>query len=227
MLIAPNQTLFGVSAKLLQFAAISLGDEFNEMHFACQLGAPLADCAPVLAALMGAGWVIRTQAPARYEYAATMAWRQLRAARFGKPLSREKAETLVAAMLERVKAANREPVPNRGLITRVAVFGSFLDESKPEIGDIDLAFVYERPEQAELNQEGYGLDHYFSIEKNAAKIIKNQSQYLSLTYFDTLVSLGCSYTDLYRIEDDIDVWSERYGTAAAYPKLFQKHNGKV
>ena len=221
MLISPGQQLFGVSAKLLQFAAIALGHEFNADHFAVQLGAPKDECAPVLSALLAAGWIVPTSSPkARYEYESAMPWRQLRLARTGKPLPRPRADAIVSAMLDRVRAANRTPRPDCALITRVAIFGSYLNRDKAEIGDIDVAFSFSFPELRKERCEGRG-----SAELNAAKIIKNQSQYVGLTYFDMLTDLGCEYVDVYRIEDDPEVWGVEYETARMYPELFRRLQG--
>lgn len=225
MLITPGQLLFGVSAKLLQFAAITVGDEFDAYDVAGELGAPVDELAPILQQLVDAGWIVPTPGPAaRYEYEAAMPWRQLRLARIGKPLSREKADVLVAAMLERVRAANRAPSLDCGLITRVAIFGSYLNPEKSELGDIDLAFTWAYPEGAKgMSRADCGA----CVERNAAKVIKNQSQYLSLTYFDMMKYLGCDFLDVYRIEDDPEVWSSSFETAQAYPELLQKLQEKA
>jgi hypothetical protein len=226
MLISPGQTIFGVSAKLLQFAAIALGEDFNAHDLSCELGASSAELAPILERLVAEGWVVPTAGPkARYEYEAAMPWRQLRLARTGKPISREKADVLVAAMLERVRSANREPTLDRGLITRVAIFGSYLNTDKTELGDIDLAFIWVFPERAKGLPSFNGRATTACVERNAAKVVKNQSPYLSLTYFEALTYLGCAYADVYRIEDDPEVWSDSYRTAHEYPKLFETIKG--
>lgn len=218
MLISRGQLLFGVSLKLLQFAAIAVEDDFDAHDIAGELGASLAEVGSILQQLVDAGWIVPTSGPkARFEYEAAMPWRQLRLARTGKPLPRQKADVLVAAMLERVRAANRAPTLDCGLITRVAIFGSYLNPEKMEIGDIDIAFTWAFPEGAK------GLPHFDGrVERSTAKVIKNQSQYLSLTYYDTLTSLGCKFSDVYRLEDDPEVWSSRYKTAQDYPEMFQK-----
>lgn len=69
------------------------------------------------------------------------------------------------------------------------------------------------------------FDGWGRTELNAAKIIKNQSPYVRLTYFDMLAELGCEYVDVYRIEDDPEVWAPQYETARMYPELFCRLHG--
>ncbi len=69
---------------------------------------------------------------------------RLAAARLLKPITRAKAETIIAAFLQRVESINQRPELLER-VREVRVFGSYLGESD-ELGDVDMAVRTERRE---------------------------------------------------------------------------------
>lgn len=83
----------------------------------------------------------------------TIKGRQLSLATAAKPISRANAEKKLSEFLERVKIIRDDP---RFLykVTRVAVFGSYLSDSKNP-GDIDLAVGLARKEKTRTGIKNY------------------------------------------------------------------------
>lgn len=73
----------------------------------------------------------------------TIAGNALAKARIGKPIPRPKAQVLLDGLVDRAKAINADPA-SPFLVTRIAVFGSFVDETRSEVGDVDVHLVFER-----------------------------------------------------------------------------------
>jgi predicted nucleotidyltransferase len=61
---------------------------------------------------------------------------RLASASTGKPIPRARAELLLAELIERARQINADDTWSR--VTRIEVFGSYLDASRATIGDIDL-----------------------------------------------------------------------------------------
>lgn len=61
----------------------------------------------------------------------------------GAPLSRKRADELLAGVLERAAKINEDPSFTWG-VKRIIVFGSYLDPSKEKLGDLDIALEIDR-----------------------------------------------------------------------------------
>ncbi len=67
-------------------------------------------------------------------------------ARLGKPLARAKADQLVQQMVKQAEQLNADPGDALFYVVKIAVFGSYMDTSKEELGDLDVAWqLLERP----------------------------------------------------------------------------------
>lgn len=97
---------------------------------------------------------------------------RLCAARVGKPLPRARAETLLQEVLDRAKALNEAPGPIT--IESILVFGSYLDASVTELGDLDLAVATRRRPDADR-----GID-IFRAHDRAMSALRKRSPYLGL-----------------------------------------------
>jgi predicted nucleotidyltransferase len=73
----------------------------------------------------------------------TIAGNALAKARIGKPIPRAKAQELLDGLVDRARAINADPA-SPFLVARIAVFGSFVDETRSEVGDVDVHLVFER-----------------------------------------------------------------------------------
>jgi predicted nucleotidyltransferase len=220
MLITPGQTFFGVSAKLLQFAAIELPGAFSVEDLCWELGAPPLEVEPVLNQLIAAGWIVPdAENPGRFLEAEP--WGRLRMARIGEPLPRAKADKLVAEMVERVKAHNRKAADDVTLITEVYLFGSYLDPAKTELGDIDVAVAMAYPAKpAPLSD--FSFKGMFARDKAVIGAVKNKSPYVSVCNIYQLDRLGCDNRKVYSVKDDPELWSPASRAADIYPEVHRK-----
>jgi predicted nucleotidyltransferase len=140
----------------------------------------------------------------------------LRMASAAKPIKRAAADRLLSQLLERVEEVNESP-DYLYKVVKVVLFGSYLDESRLTLSDIDIAVELERKEpdyekhvemndaQVEKECRSYlsFLDHnYFSYNK-VLKRLKNKSTGISLhgTY-DSILKTGIPTKVVFPYEND-------------------------
>ncbi|MBQ1047775.1 hypothetical protein KBX50_04635 [Micromonospora sp. C51] len=103
------------------------------------LHASEADATAHLARLCAAGYLDSSEhSGGETRWITTVRGNALAQASFRKPISRATAEKRLASTIERVQEYNCDP---RKLltVTRLVVFGSYLDVEKEQLGDLDLA----------------------------------------------------------------------------------------
>ena len=127
---------------------------------------------------------------------------RLASARLLKPITRQKADVIIARLLQRVEMVNARPE----LLERVCevrVFGSYLEE-RDDFGDIDVAVRTERKEgsgkdwvreslrRAEMSGRTFSsyLDQLFYGHTEVMRLLKARSRYLSLHTMDDLEAIG-------------------------------------
>lgn len=134
-LLLPYGPYAGVNGPLLRMAAAKLADmESAKLYdLAVVLGVSPAEARPTWEQLVVEGFIEKTPDGAR----PTDRMDELARARFGKSLPRKKAEALIDKAVASAKALNALP-PEAPYywVTRLAVFGSFLDAQKLELGDL-------------------------------------------------------------------------------------------
>lgn len=116
-------------------------------------------------------------------------------------INREKADRLIAELLERVREINgRDELAYK--ITYVGVFGSYVD-GKNDLGDIDIAYEMEWRDPSrkpvEYNRErfeasgrasgSFFLELYYGAHE-VKKILKARNRYISLHTMDEMKRLG-------------------------------------
>lgn len=125
--------------------------------------------------------------------------RSLSLARATSPMSREKAEKLLADFMSRVNTINSSD-EYLYKIKKVLVFGSYLRKEVTELGDLDLAVefapAYPKPIQVQKEQAlvkaaaaaGKRFDRYidelFYAQSLVQKFLRNKSPYISLHGMD-------------------------------------------
>jgi predicted nucleotidyltransferase len=127
---------------------------------------------------------------------------RLASARLLKPITRQKADVIIARLLQRVERVNARPE----LLERVCevrVFGSYLEE-RDDFGDIDVAVRTERKEgsgknwvreslrRADMSGRTFSsyLDRLFYGHTEVMRLLKARSRYLSLHTMDDLEAIG-------------------------------------
>jgi predicted nucleotidyltransferase len=215
-LLLPYGPYAGVNGPLLRRAAEKLADMGSAKLYdlAVVLGVSPAEASPTWEQLVAEGFIEATP----QGFLPTGRMDELARARFGKPLSRKKAEALVKKAVSAAKALNALP-PEAPYywITRLAVFGSYLDAQKSELGDLDLAWSVEK-------RPGVSGHAHMSIMYNRDGLQTTRAQvcpkgpYVRLTSFGEMLALECPYQVVYTFESE-DLTKARAEEAAEFEKI--------
>jgi len=110
-------------------------------------------------------------------------------ASFLRPITRAKAESLLAGVLERARVYNADP-DKPMWIDEITVFGSLLDEAATDLGDIDVHIVLTGRSDDPRVAMNYGrqsgrrfstlVEEFGYSEREAIQILKNRSGYISI-----------------------------------------------
>lgn len=199
-LLLPYGPYAGVNGPLLRMAAAKLADmESAKLYdLAVVLGVSPAEARPTWEQLVAEGFIETTTDGAR----PTDRMDELARARFGKPLPRKKAEALIDKAVAAAKALNALP-PEAPYywVTRIVVFGSYLDAQKLELGDLDLAWeVEERPgvRNHAMKAIMYNLD---GLQTTRAQVCP-KGPYVRLTSLCAMLALKCPYQVVYTFESE-------------------------
>jgi hypothetical protein len=211
MLIVRGELLFGADGFLLRNAASDVLQQplrhsvdkplFGLGAFAERIGMPASECMPVLLAMVKDGWLSHDGD----DFAAEQPFIQLSAARIGKErLSRSKAEQLVGKIVDAARSVNRDGEANCDYVTELAVFGSFLDSSKPELGDLDIGYATHRRKPFQKH-EWKGWDEFWkrNPEKQALLRLKGRSPFVSIHTMKEVAELRIPHRIIYRMSEDL------------------------
>ena len=186
----------GIEPGLAREAARACRVDWTSAEYVAErLHLPLDEAVAVLGRLEQEGFLERSEqkwgGKPTPVWTTTVSGGALAQASFLKPITREKAESLLAGVVERATIYNDDP--ERPLwIERITLFGSLLDGDATDFGDVDLQLVHAtRPSPDEhvkltyANSSGRSfptfLDKLFWAEKEMRQILKNRSPYISLT----------------------------------------------
>jgi len=122
------------------------------------------------------------------------------AARLLPPISRKKANTLLEGLLERIVAVNDNPDLLLSVV-EARVFGSYIDQSQDELGDVDVAIGLERRlpmdafiatsrERARAAGKRTFIEELAYGEDEVFRVLKDHQRHLSLHAIDELRKLG-------------------------------------
>lgn len=138
MRISREQIICGVPAIALRDAFKRLDSSWDIEYLAGLLKVPSEQAQECLSCLLGEGYVEPdSEVHGRQLFRVTLKGGALTLASALKPISRLKAESLVAEVVKRAREVNADP----GQLYRVAkltVFGSYLSDAE-ELGDVDIA----------------------------------------------------------------------------------------
>jgi predicted nucleotidyltransferase len=215
-LLLPYGPYAGVNGPLLRRAAEKLADMGSAKLYdlAVVLGVCPAEAKPTWEQLVAEGFIEGTPEGAR----PTDRMDALAHARFGKPLSRKKAEALVKKAVAAAKALNTLP-PEAPYywITRLAVFGSYLDDQKSELGDLDLAWEVEQRPGVRGHAHMAIMYNRDGLQTTRAQVCP-KGPYIRLTSFGELLSLKCPYQEVYTFASE-DLAKARAEEAAKLDEL--------
>jgi hypothetical protein len=131
-------------------------------------------------------------------------------ASLGKPIARSTADRLLAGMLDRARAYNAD-AGKILYVDRLRIFGSYLDESVQQLGDLDVELVFGHrtndPQALHAYVARSGrtfstfVDGLFWPETELRQILRNRSGFINITLEDTdLIAAGAR--TVYGITDD-------------------------
>ena len=100
------------------------------------------------------GFVRYVDADGRVGWVTTTAGNALAMASFNKPISRIKAQMLLAGMVERAAAYNDDDA-HFLIVSRLRVFGSYLDPDVDPLGDVDVAVEFRDRTDDSLDADRY------------------------------------------------------------------------
>jgi hypothetical protein len=115
----------------------------------------------------------------------------LAGASFLKPITRAKAAVLLAGVVDRATSYNADP-DKPAWIERISLFGSLLDQTATDFGDIDLHVVLEDRAEHDAAEAALAyarasgrtfpswIDRLFWAKTEAKQILRNRSGYLSI-----------------------------------------------
>jgi hypothetical protein len=138
---------------------------------------------------------------------------RLASARLLKPITRQKADDIIAALLQRVEWVNAQPELLEH-VSEVRVFGSYLEE-RHDLGDVDVAVRTERKEMPGKNwvresmrrADGSGrvfrnyLDYLSYGHTEVMRLLKARNRYLALHGMDDLEGIGAPSKILFKYGD--------------------------
>jgi predicted nucleotidyltransferase len=198
-----------VAGKLADMKSANLYD------LAVVLGVSPEEARPTWGQLISEGFIETTPDGAQ----PTERMDDLARARFGKPLPRKRADALVEKAVSAAKALNALP-PDAPYywITRLVVFGSYLDSEKPELGDLDLAWEVEgRPGVMGhvMMSIMYNRD---DLQSTRAQVIP-KGPYVRLTSLHAVLDLKCPYQVIYTFTSE-ELTKAREDRAAELKEFF-------
>jgi hypothetical protein len=200
-LLLPFGPLHGVNIALVKQAARFMMDmDSAELYdFAVSLGIGLTTVEPIWRAFISDGYIGESEG----RFVPTQRMAQLPMARFGKPLPRKKAAVLLEQAIANAQAVNAEPADAQlYYVTSLAVFGSYLDESKSELGDLDLAWsLEERPGIQNF------IHHCIMYNRDSVAPtrgrVRPRSSFVRLTDMGNLLKLKCPYEVVYEFKSPV------------------------
>lgn len=199
-LVMPYGAYAGVNGPLLRMAASKLSDMYSAKLYdlAVVLGVSTGEAEPIWKQLVADGFIETSGGVEK----PTARMNELATARFGKPMARKKAGALIKKALEAAKALNALP-PEAPYywITRLAVFGSYLDADKSELGDLDLAWEVEERPGVRGHAHMAIMYNRDGKQTTRAKVIP-RGPYVRLVSFSEMLSLGCDYHEFYSFESE-------------------------
>lgn len=201
-LLLPFGPLHGINGSLAKQAAAFMADmESAELYdFAVSLGLDLENAKPLWHQFIADGYIAQDSSG---RHVPTELMDELSRARFGNPLPRKKAEALLQQAIRNAEAANAEP-PTAQLyyVTKLAVFGSFLDESKQELGDLDLAWEIEERPGVENFAHHCIMYNKDSVAPTRGRV-RPKSSMVRLASMENLLGLQCPYRLVYEFNSEV------------------------
>jgi predicted nucleotidyltransferase len=204
MHLLPDQLLFGVAPALLVDCARQIHDRDWDEHrhsididaFSKALGAPIGESAPVLQAMLEAGFFEPADGTVG-RYLPTRKLGQLALASISPGISRQEADALLAQIVEKAGWVNARSDQYDHRIACVVVFGSYLTD-KPHLGDLDIGVSLEELRDRRRKNEGEDIYAWLrragAARNRALRALRlRQPKKISVHKLDEVIGLNTPY----------------------------------
>lgn len=190
---------------------LSGNEKIDVFLFSRAIGMPQSECISVLNAMVKADWLAQEE---NGQYLLKQPFQQLAAARIGKPLQRAKADLLLAQLIEKAKDVNRASDTECDFVLEIAVFGSYLDEDRAELGDLDIAVKT----QKRMGLGGLPVKRFNFRERSGERLVKSllkgRSPCVSIHDMSELGDGQFTHHLVYNLKDDLPMLASRLVTEA-------------
>jgi hypothetical protein len=224
-LLLSRQPVYGlVDPKLLRMGArhLCVIDAARPFDLAVVLGAPEKQVMPIWEKLVEEGRIARDD---QGHWRPTAGMNELATARFGSPMPRKKADALVAKLIENANAVNSLPTTaTEYYVRRLVVFGSYLDETRADLGDLDIGWEpAERPGTAEqLVASIFGGANPL---RRTETMLRPKGPYVRLMPMSEVLKLGAPYREIYSFAPPVDAAAGRKDKKQCAGKRRIQRNG--
>lgn len=190
ILLKHNGDLCGVPTRMVKLAAAELHrmQSARLWDLAVVLAAPVERVRELWETLKAAECIVECDGWHR----PTDSMLSLANARLGNPLTRKKADALVAQLIRNAQQLNDAPGDAFYFVTKLAVFGSYLDNERNELGDLDVAWeLIQRPgfERSISSMRCVNEDP----TSHMRRLVRPRSPAVRLVDWSLLLDLKCSY----------------------------------
>jgi hypothetical protein len=223
MHIGKDELLAGVPAKRLRDTLIKIGqDSWSRKKLREELKLAPSETAGILARLKAEGYLAASDR-LRGWYRTGPASQRLVNVLFIKRITRAKADTPVAGLIERARQINND---DRFVlsVTELRAFGSYIESDKNDLGDVDIGFAVEvKPKFDADDVTGLSkhterdfpripprnfLEFLFLPRKVVLRTLKNRSPYISLHSIEDLAKIGVTGATIFRGQAGAPLWLE-------------------
>ncbi len=213
-----NEEIFGIPLLRIRHLLRRAGDaEFTVAYVAEVLRIKPKTARAVMAELVSRGWVEKAKLDRSADrrtaiyYETTVAGNAFRISRAIRRIPRAKAESILEAFLQRVRTVNADD-DFGWYVVEVRVFGSYLDETFKDLGDIDLGIEYAmRPiigrnivtySQERAKRSGRVSLTWFQIltfvQHEVRQFLKSRNPYISMHRLEDIEDIKAKSKLLYR-----------------------------
>ena len=213
MRVAKTDTIAGLPAEL----ARAIVGKFRGREMVAEVVADLVEDTgfeheAVLAGLEAAGYMakVRVDNDGDVWWDTTIQGNALAMASFGKPISRKTADRLVAGLVERAQAYNRDPGKPL-FINTLRVFGSYLSPGIDPLGDVDIELTYGRritgqtalSDYTKASGRAFGtyFDQLMWPQTELVRHLKKRSAFINITLED-ITRITDTFDTIYSIDQD-------------------------
>lgn len=193
------QTIAGLPAKQVRDLLFFCGLTFYAQRIAMKLKWPLKRAVDLMLALEKEGYVERLKVDEDLD----ISWQRSRlgqrlvCARFGQRLKRATAEGILDGVVERVRALNQQAHSVK-YVSRLCVFGSYLDPKVATLGDIDLGYSLSPRPGVEAEKD---YRRAWALDRDYLRFVRGRSAYVAMNPMSVVEAMKTQVRELLTASD--------------------------